>query len=213
MKLNLKNKWIPLLIILLIAAGTGMGIFYYYSKISREINAISSTQISQSNRTLDTSGWETYVNRKYTYSVKYPKNWKAENYPKIGRGAVEDLNQAPAVAFHPMEDSFPFFMTLNIQVIEDKSWEQVLKDHDILIRNSGYITIDNREVESVSVGGVEGVKTIEKRAWLGEDEKGRTSEEFTVILIEKNQKVYLLDSMKDHLTIFNNMLSTFKFIE
>ena len=112
-----KNGFTPILIIVFIALIAGAGGFLVYQKQTKPSPSPTppSQQINQPSPTSDpTTNWETYINTKYEYSIKYPTDWNIEpsgsqdnviflpiNYDKTDKPpevSIHLMNQANATA-------------------------------------------------------------------------------------------------------------------
>lgn len=210
MKLNLQNKWIPLLIIFLVAAGTAVGIFYYYSKIDKELSSLS-TEVS---KPIDTSNWKTYKNEKYGFEIKYPKSWVMA---EVNSGFVDD--DGAIVTFETPDTD---------ELIEEKMispgyrhnlvisyWDTIGDEPEGKINNLNAKSIPdylkkNPFVQKISETTIAGYKAYEILSVGYGQAYG--------IWIDKEGHVYKLyfsrtwDKSKLG-EIENNMLSTFKFID
>lgn len=72
-----KTNWGFLLIVIVLAAIAGGGTFVYIKSNTKEI--ISLNQLPEIKPADETASWKTYRNEKYGFEVKYPKDFTIEN--------------------------------------------------------------------------------------------------------------------------------------
>ncbi len=210
MKFNLKNKWIPLLIIFLVAAGTAAGIFYYSSKINKELSAtIPSVEISKPENAsdkelefllpvaetsepedIDISGWKTYNNVNYGYYIKYPSDWKV-NEAKPTKVWISSSRWR--------QDQPEGGASVTIEV-SSQSLQQFIDDYNSADPETGSKIMSQ---EDFVFNGYPATRMIASTA-IGID--------FDYIFISYQNGNYIISYLSTD-EIHNNMLSTFKFID
>lgn len=146
---------------------------------------------------MDINSWKTFRNEKFAYSVKYPVEWYfyADNSSDVFI-QPDDIKNIP-------EDSAPgqHASALEINITSVKSGYDPIKA-------GGYDQIGTGisfTKESVTIGGVQGLKAISAC-----DGVGCGNPEWFVI---KDNYLYHFNSNLGHSEIFDKIISTFKFIE
>jgi len=157
--------------------------------------------------------WETYRNEEYGFAMRYPENWYVypvtflgENkvaFSNLSKGQIEDMVEKAESEqeFSELENIY----SLEIRIVE-KSLEDWLRDQERLLEQ---FRIDFAK-EQVAVGENEGYKIS------AITEEGK--EAFSKVL-SQGKNTYLIESMHpercrfEECEIFNQMLSTFRFID
>ena len=154
----------------------------------------------------ETAGWKTYRNEGYGFEVEYPGNWHV--YPLIFQEidiiGFSNLSEEEVKAKQESGD-FTNARSLTIKIINKQidSWLQEQQ------RLSDALGIENFSKEKITIGENEGYKI----SGAVEGKRGFSKALFT------KEKVYLVETLFpkkcifEECEIFNQMLSTFKFIK
>jgi hypothetical protein len=136
-----------------------------------------------------TADWKTFTNQRNEFEIKYPKDWQAKSYelPCAGCAAVYE--------FGPNR--------IQITVTESTNWDDAKTN---LERN-----VDGKSEEIV----IDGLSAI-KREGKAKKYSAYTALEGTEIegiILMRNYRIYYFFATKEDKETFNQMLSTFKFLE
>jgi len=169
----------------------GVVVYQYYGIPKREEKA-------QENETVI---WKTYTNKENGYEIKYPSNWRMEVYEK----AHELARTQGAVRWHPSWVS-PEKIKLVIEInvfnnLEGYSIPMALFD--------GAMTCEDVEINDLTF-----CKFVKK------SEKPNIAD-FLAYAISKDSKIYFIgiynwlpeNEVQTEFKIFNEMVSTFRFLE
>ena len=170
---------------------------YYLSdeELSEEINTLN--QILSTFRFIEikdeTADWKTYRSEEYGYEVKYPPKIEVKDEDKNFIGflleGVEDTSSTYS----------PIYISTHSNP-EKLSVEQWLEEK----QKSGFYPFA-REKESIFVAESEGVKFNHKISVEAPD--------LGIVLIGRGELIYRIDTYRGFDSVFNQMLSTFRFIE
>lgn len=202
---------IGILIILIILIGGGYFGWQYFGEQEEGV------------KTNEIADWNTYESEKYGFAINYPKNWHAFNVGDVLFAASEEIfseaPQLPMISFTDTslkeikEDSDLNIHEIRIEIKENfSSIDEWLKDWE-----------DNKErwkelgievnVEEIDVGKEKGYKVTDIISM-------ETAEFITSrIGLSKGQKVYEIRQISPNecsggeCKIFNQMLSTFRFLD
>ena len=139
---------------------------------------------------INTSNWQTYVNVKWNYMLKYPASWSVEE-------STELISSIRAWERQPKEYSDPY-RDIDIIVYPNKDeWPNFERDLD-----QGRMEIKG----SVTIAGLEATELREFA------EKGFS---YRIIVIQKGDRLYTItiNEANPDMNIFNQILNTFEFIQ
>ena len=133
----------------------------------------------------ETANWKTYTNTNYGYSINYPNNWAVKNLESVDPKTIE------LVAFNPgqVENEFS---AVNI-IVSNRNYEQEL---ELLGPNA----------EPAKVNYVNATRA--RRA-------NPDGKEYIIVLfnLNKGQNALRIEAKSEHQITFDQILSTFKFIQ
>jgi len=186
-----KTNWKYILIVVILAFLVGGGILWLSTK--QEL-PYQPPEIKKP----ETADWKTYKNEEHGFEIKYPKDWSFHEFSKkfVSFSPPEEEPQVE----YPGEITITIYSNLadlpnNNGRLEFNDWiEQQIKDG--IFRNKKEITI-----------GTENYKGIEVQ------DLGIVN--FRSVLFSHNSTAYTIsiDEDSSEMPIFNQMLSTFKFLE
>lgn len=139
----------------------------------------------------DISSWRTYQNEEYGYEVKYPEDWY-----------LYDANLAD-VRMQPYRDepgSIPGPEAKAVEIIVSKDFSGNLDEY-IRKRYAGAAYSETR----VYIDDVEGVKTVQTEEAVGQGKP--------IIFLPKGEMIYELNPNLGDTRLFEQIVSTFRFIE
>ena len=191
------NTMKTLLVILALVIVGGGGWYYYenyYKKPTPTPTVTPSTKEPTTTTTKDeTADWKTYTNEKYGYSLKYPKDWEYKENMHEGyeKGAIVGFRKPPT------KDEG--FYDIVIRVADAGN---TLTIDEWLARNAKPSIVTSPTHKTIGVDKLPGVEFIESNM-----------DEHKAVYLAHNKLVMSFTIAKDskYLSIFNKMLSTFKF--
>lgn len=190
--MNKQKGLSPILIVLLITAIIG-GYLIYSGKINLNKSQLTPVQTTQPSPSDETANWKTYSNLESNYSIKYPNilNYRTSNYQREDRKVNADI-------FSPVDQSY------EITIISYSKEAIPSLEFNATTTNEKLINISGQKVKRK-----EGIEVV--------------SEKGTVIHvgpIEHPDRNYLIIytsgnniAEENSLRTFDQMLSTFKFIQ
>ncbi len=196
--------------------GTVLLIFYFVVLVPHDFFRTFSVNPAQN---IDTADWKTYKNEKYGYMVKYPKGWEIiEAKPRtrnqtenLGNTLNDEYGEVQAVTFVENRNvigviEFEVNILSNPDKLSLEQWNNRSKSKEdddgwgnIIARSKG--TVDGKMAERVSIATGGG-------------------EEIAIDILYKGY-IYVISfpgrtgdpELKRHQQIYQQMLSTFKFVE
>ncbi len=191
--------WIIIVIVvgaIVVLAGASYGAYWYFASQSTEPSptdqgGIIPGQLPSGELDDETADWQAYTNEEYGFEVRYPENW-----------ATDKISQERSVIFYKSNAPKDFYGNIvPVIIIEVKDNTQQLPVNQWIENNKGNLV---SKEGSEMVDGIEGSKIIEKGIV-----------DYLVVYTGKDRIMYRISIPKDseYLAVFNQILSTFKFIE
>lgn len=184
----------------------------FKKRVELIISTLSSTEHT------DTSNWKVFVNTDQNYSLKYPSDWEfkqtTQNSPSpfdFVTFTKKDASQEKVFLPGGEEAEATYF--IEIRTENNTGNYQNVKDYILRSIDENSKQIMEKNFEDIQVSGVAGIKTLEAAA--------PSSGQGTVVYLLKNGKVYKIsygamahsETHNKFLSTFNEILSTFKFLE
>ncbi|MCK5475158.1 MAG: hypothetical protein KAI71_01065 [Candidatus Pacebacteria bacterium] len=152
----------------------------------------------------DISNWQTYRNNEFGFEIKYPKDWEY-NFDDVNSSFQGSILMENSVAFRPVNDS------------PNADFEVAFSS--LPIKNNDYC-LNNKE-ESIYIDSVKAVKcklSLDLDSYKDEPVFGYEGDLGTKVFFSKdsnhNYVIYFKDeTMNEHKTVLNQILSSFKFID
>lgn len=212
------KTWLGVAVIVVITLTAGMFI-YYQQKIMPEVSPPVQVNVAKKvNETTspvlsEVEGWQTYRNEKYRFEFKYPSTWEYcdEHYP----ASNSERSNANSISVCDNKGEKCLNMVVNIN---DTNTAFVNKCNELKdcvemynnLRNSspGWVIVNNQEI---MLSGLEAIsQKIERK------EHGWVHFQVLALKDENLLDLYFTTNFDNSITgekIYNQILSTFKFIE
>ena len=145
--------------------------------------------------------WQLYNNEKYSYQIKYPKDWYVKTYPEIPNRTLFNDSSLPE---SQTSDSEPVFSEIEIFVTEEKN---IKEEIDKLKSTNQFENYNESQIEvdgnsATRVGGVATGESYIKGKFLDRVYVNHEGWTYSLTFISIDKK---------NLEIFNQMLSAFRF--
>jgi hypothetical protein len=227
-----KTNWKYILIVVILAAIVGGGILGYLRYFKREISSLSKfSEIKKPEKPKieeETANWKTYRNLKWNYEIKYPRNFYAMDVYEGDTGAISNVElpeyEEGSITWMGREvvvfgAKNGILVTINYAGKTEKPLEKWLKKEypqlDLSHYKSVYIAEENallnrKEFYNECLSGS-----------LGECESENAPRgnfiDYDIYLLKDsnifNIKAQIKMENKEYDTIFNQILSTFRFLK
>lgn len=143
----------------------------------------------------ETVDWKTYINRVYGYSIKYPPTWINANDCQGCRNS-DPVNDETGRIFNSGKENGT---GVDLEISSNKATTFALMS-DVIKHYSW----KDKKIEDVEIDGVEAIKVS------GFEYNGKRN---VAVVFEKGGNIYKIQTWLDHASIFDQMLSTFKFLD
>ena len=176
----------------------------------QKANATTS-EMANDTAAVDTSNWQTYRNEEFGFEVRYPMGWFNT------RNLIEDFTEEKLFEFSSAENFTVDALTL--QIIRSESIARKNLFTELRNRKPGETfeqdLIRYSKIENLDVGGLLAVRYVADRSAVPYGSLPIQSE----VLLQKGEFTYLFifiglpESTERQKNVFDQILSTFKFIE
>lgn len=189
-------------VIMGLALIAGIGLVYKEESTGKPATQPTSSKPSVEQELDSMGSWKTYTNSQYGYSVKYPEGWYFKDY----RGATDDMLLSYVVfSDKPLSSERGELELLQsiVIMVENRAFEEArsLFQYEPLISPPSETEVIVGEVKALKQSGV-----------VVGDVVGKVQE--IRVLIPQDNRVYTLVIMGGtHLSVFDQMLSTFRFTD
>lgn len=190
-----------ILIILLVLGVIGGGIFWA-QKINKEPSidraVLHLKQLSDTEKIIDpksgadqnkddTANWKTYQNEKYKFSIKYPDTYKT------------DISEAPNDQTHENVSILRLLGPIYVVEIYAQNDSSGLSLSDWVTK---YAKLDTKNAKSITIDNQSGYRFIGNNMGAA----------YSLVYLKKDKIVYSIQIVPESNQIFDQILSTFKFI-
>ena len=152
-----------------------------------------------------TANWKTYTDNGYFYQIQYPKDWKIN---KGGESKDPNLLHYVLLTGMGLSENKNNYITVDILIRIQK---KVNDCYETSIKC--YLPSEMKKVQ------VEGLNGLRVESYLPAEGGFDTSQKLVIVIFEKNELTYnismqyMVNQTKAFLEIFDQILSTFKFVE
>jgi hypothetical protein len=196
--------------ILLVVVGTA---FFFLGKAQNtkqtKNSAINPPTVASSPKVV---AWKTYSNAKYNYSIEYPGDWVAHEYPDLKDGAFfNTLNMASTSSTN---------ITVSISVAQkmgnytNLSLEEYAKVAGKEIQNYDSLVSIKKVIATSGAVGYETTWMVQPMAIMGQPPTASASESLPITYFEipgnKTSLIRVMAEQKEHLAVYEKMITTFK---
>jgi len=220
-------KYILIVIILAAIAGGGILGYMQWWTTRQEEKLTEFPELKILPKILDeTADWKIYENKEYNFAIDYPKSWYAYPNQFGGLEEIATFSETKYKQYYGTEDHKKIgenYGIVHIEYIKNNDLEKQIENIDKLIKALGrgpISKIETSSVEEINVDGIKGYKISfsGKGYMLDED----FTNIFYLILHKNNEGTLKFEGIfagnnkeeyEKYAELFNQMLSTFKFIE
>lgn len=212
-------KWINIFLILLVVSLIvgGVVIWQYLKILNEKILEVKLAEVMHKEGYVnETVRWETYRSNEYKFEINYPYTWNTGINPMGGGPAIiPPLTESKEGAFPVIWDTKVWFGRTGVQTVDEIISEVTNPDNNKLISES-----------VISLGNLNGREIVYtcKDCGIKYDsafDLYRPGREGKIVFIENNEDIFFIwlfyyknDPKADYyMNVFNQMLSTFKFLK
>jgi len=231
-----KTNWKFLLIVIVLAIIVGGGALWYTNRIEKVLLNLSQNPLPECNEDVncgegkiclkgvchveETAGWKNYTSTKYGYEIKYPQHLCVEEEPFLAK--FMDCNALEKPELYAPEVEIDIFAHSTESELSLRDWlkqngtEEDLRKKDLSLWSQKCPSLClYSNVSAIKDIYINNIPALQFNAWL-------VTTDGIVVLMKKPSEKIIIDFTNFHTgigtegysdKIFNQMLSTFKFLE
>ncbi len=196
-----KHRWFIWVIVIIIIVGIGLLAYVYIAGLN--MDSESTPVVSTPQKSDDTADWENWRNEYYGYEIKYPSDWDVIT-------TTNDINQS-GIIFSSSDKEVKEISASGPYIVKGVEVTVQCND-DLILREMPEWADRFFSEEQITIGGVETTKSVYDN--LLDKDYGMVID----ILFNKGNNWYIITcypagpKQQDYIETFNQMLSTFEFI-
>jgi len=220
MKLPKSQKGLTPVLVLVIIALIGAGLFgayYLGTQQSKSQNTQSQATLTPTSQTDETASWEEYVDSKHGYSIKYPQtlSYKQESKKEVWEMEFDNLNLRNYPEDEEWSKKDAISISLMVRTMQNpgdlKSWLEKISTTELIGGTVGPSAVDFTNYKIGDINALDfhtGAERIYRNVAFYQN-----GNLYVFILNSTGETGSRYDYNKNAVSIFDQILSTFKFIK